>query len=58
MRHGILEVMIKKLRILGLSEDQNRADLEFWLGRSTEERLSAVEILRRQFYGSGLPLKQ
>ena len=26
-------------------------DLAYWLNRSPEERLSAVEILRRQYYG-------
>jgi hypothetical protein len=26
-------------------------DLAYWRGRSAEERLSAVEILRRQVYG-------
>ena len=27
------------------------ADREYWMQRSAEERLSAVEILRRQMYG-------
>jgi hypothetical protein len=31
--------------------DAARRDLEFWLSRTPEERVSAVEILRRQHYG-------
>ena len=27
-------------------------DLAFWLEKSPEERISAVEILRRQFHGN------
>jgi hypothetical protein len=27
-------------------------DLEFWLSKSPEERISAMEILRRQYAGS------
>lgn len=30
-----------------------RANLDYWLSRPTEERLSAVEFLRRQYYGRG-----
>jgi len=28
-----------------------RRDLEFWLSRPPDERVQAVEILRRQWYG-------
>lgn len=28
-----------------------RSDLDYWLSRPVEERLSAVEFLRRQYYG-------
>jgi hypothetical protein len=30
-----------------------RVNLDYWLSRPTEERLSAVEFLRRQYYGRG-----
>ena len=30
-----------------------RVDLDYWLSRPAEERLSAVEFLRRQYYGRG-----
>lgn len=33
-----------------------RADLEYWLSRSPEERIAAVEFLRRQTYGELPPL--
>jgi len=39
---------MKKLRII--SVDQPDGSLEFWLSRTPEERLSAVEILREQCY--------
>jgi hypothetical protein len=32
--------------------DAARRDLEYWLTRTPEERVEAVEILRRQFYGN------
>lgn len=31
--------------------DQVQADLEYWLSRPPEERVAAVEFLRRQAYG-------
>jgi hypothetical protein len=34
------------------SSNQVKEDLEYWLSKSPEERLSAVEILRRQFHGT------
>jgi len=33
-------------------ESSSLEDLAYWLNRSPEERISAVEILRRQYYGS------
>ncbi len=33
-------------------------DLEFWLKKSPEERLSAVEFLRRQFHGNTTRLQR
>jgi hypothetical protein len=34
-----------------LHDSQAKLDLEYWLSRTPEERVEAVEILRRQFYG-------
>jgi hypothetical protein len=36
-----------------LSEhNEQKQNLEYWLSRTPEERVEAVEILRRQFYGN------
>jgi hypothetical protein len=35
-----------------------RQNLEYWLSRTPEERLSAVEILRRQVYGDSQGLQR
>ena len=50
--------MAKQVRILKLSDTQEESDLEYWLGRPAEVRISAVEILRRQFYGSATRLQR
>lgn len=52
--------MIKKVvEIRDLHDpDATRADLRYWLSKSVEERLAAVEYYRRQVYGDypeGLP---
>ena len=46
--------MIEKVvRIAKLSEsDQTKEDLAFWLSKTPEERIAAVEHLRRQRHGS------
>jgi len=41
-------VTIKNLNDSG----QAGSDLEYWLSKTPEERISAVEILRRQYYGN------
>lgn len=33
-----------------VSRDEGRSDLDFWLAKSPEERVDAVEILREQYY--------
>lgn len=47
-RHSIRKV-VKKFRLADV--DDIRQDLEYWLRRPPEERLAAVELLRRQMYG-------
>jgi hypothetical protein len=48
--------MIKKVvKIQGLHEHKISSvnnDLIYWLSRTPEERISAVEYLRRQYHGS------
>lgn len=42
--------VIQKGRLGHLQSD--RVDLSYWLSRSAEERVAAVEYLRKQYYGS------
>ena len=45
--------MIKKIvQIKNIKDDNLMDDLKYWLSRTQEERLSAVEFLRRQAHGS------
>lgn len=46
--------MIERVvQVRKLSESSQAAeDLEYWLSRTPEERIEAVEYLRRQHYGS------
>ena len=39
-------------------ESSSLDDLTFWLNRSAEERISAVEIIRRQHHGSSERLQR
>ena len=41
-----------------LKDNSQLDDLAYWLNRPPEERISAVEILRRQFYGSSERLQR
>ena len=41
-----------------MDESSSSDDLVYWLERSPEERISAVEILRRQYYGSSERLQR
>ena len=38
--------------------EESNPDLEYWLSRPPEERLEAVEFLRRQVYGSSARLQR
>jgi hypothetical protein len=41
-----------------LKDNSQLNDLAYWLNRPPEERISAVEILRRQYYGSSERLQR
>ena len=41
-----------------MDESSSLDDLAYWLNRPPEERISAVEILRRQYYGSSERLQR
>jgi hypothetical protein len=38
--------------------DEVKANLEYWLSRTPEERISAMEVLRRQRYGDDKPIQK
>lgn len=49
----------KKVRKAKLGEfDQTKEDLAFWLSKTPDERVAAVEFLRRQYYGNSLRLQR
>ena len=52
--------MIKKVVKKGNLNDSlsPEADLAYWLSKSPQERIEAVEILRRQFHGSTARLQR
>jgi len=52
--------MEKKVNIKKLHDYKKSIsdDLAYWLGKSPEERIAAVEMLRRQFHGKNLPRLQ
>jgi hypothetical protein len=45
----MIKKVVKKYRI---------EDLAYWLSKSSEERISAVEILRRQYHGNTARLQR
>jgi hypothetical protein len=52
----MIKKVVKKYRIEDLSSI--REDLAYWLSKSSEERISAVEILRRQYHGNTARLQR
>jgi hypothetical protein len=49
-----LQSIVKKTR---LGDKSDRMDLEYWLGRPPSERIAAVELLRKEHYGSPAKLQ-
>ncbi|MEW6703125.1 MAG: hypothetical protein AB1298_10475 [Bacteroidota bacterium] len=41
-----MKKVIKKIAL----KDKHNYDLEYWLSKTPEERISAIEFLRQQFY--------
>ena len=52
----MIQKIVKKSRIDDLSSI--REDLAYWLSKSYEERISAVEYLRRQYHGNTARLQR
>lgn len=52
----MIQKVVTKHKLNDTSARKN--DLLFWLSKSPEERVLAVEYLRRQFYGSSARLQR
>ena len=51
-------MILRTVRKLSLVESAGkRRDLEFWLSRTPEERLAAVDRLRNEWHGGGASLQ-
>ena len=51
--------MKKVVKIKDLNDKTDHLDdLKYWLNKSTEERIAAVEYLRRQFHGGTARLQR
>ncbi|MCK9555767.1 hypothetical protein M0R36_08150 [bacterium] len=48
-----MKKIIKKMRL-----EDKKDDLAYWLSKTPEERIEAVEILRKQFNGSAARLQR
>ena len=52
----MIEKVVKKMDI---GRDSTiKEDLAYWLNKTPEERISAIEILRRQYHGSSARLQR
>jgi hypothetical protein len=52
----MIKKIVKKSRMDDISSD--RDDLAYWLSKSPEDRVSAVEYLRRQHHGNTARLQR
>lgn len=52
----MIQKTVKKINLN--DKEQLQSDLDYWLSRTPEERLSAVEILRRQYNGNSARLQR
>lgn len=43
-----MEKVVRKISI----KDKRNYDLEYWLSKTPEERIAAIETLRKQMYGN------
>jgi hypothetical protein len=52
----MIQKIVKKIRIDDISSAKD--DLDYWLSKSPEDRVSAVEYLRRQYHGNTARLQR
>jgi hypothetical protein len=51
---SMIEKIVKKKKLQDLLED----DLDYWLSKSPEERIQALELLRKQYNGNSAGLQR
>lgn len=51
MNKDLLKIDKKVYSIIQLHENDNNSDVEYWLTRTPQERIQAVEYLRQLMYG-------
>jgi hypothetical protein len=54
----MIEKVVRKSNLKEHHENSINDDLNYWLNRQPEERIEAVEFLRKQFYGSTTRLQR
>jgi hypothetical protein len=52
----MLEKVVKKLDLR--NDSSIKEDLSYWLGKTPEDRIAAIEFLRRQYHGSSARLQR
>jgi hypothetical protein len=52
----MIKKVVRKINLQSLQSAKD--DLSYWLSRPTEERVAAVDYLRRQYYGSTARLQR
>ena len=45
-------MIAKCVKIAKLNKPSQKDDVKYWLGKTPSERISAVEILRKQYHGN------
>ena len=57
--HGEIEMIVKNVKKLDLKRDSSiKEDLAYWLSKTPQERIAAIEFLRRQYHGSSERLQR
>ncbi len=52
----MIEKVAKKMDLV--RDSTIKEDLAYWLNKTTEDRIAAIEILRRQYHGSSARLQR
>jgi hypothetical protein len=52
----MIERVVKKINLE--KDSSTKEDLAYWLSKTPEDRISAIEILRKQYHGSSARLQR